>query len=59
MSINTSIYIIRIAICIIYVHDDVDVSAYEYVNVYADDNGYVYRYLYMHEPQNEKWLSRL
>ena len=32
----------RIAICIICVHDDVDVSAYEYVNVYADDNGYVY-----------------
>ena len=31
----------RIAICIIYVHDDVDVFAYEYVNVYADDNGYV------------------
>ena len=26
----------RIAICIIYVHDDVDVSAYEYVNGYAD-----------------------
>ena len=26
----------RIAIYIIYVHDDVDVSAYEYVNVYAD-----------------------
>ena len=25
-----------IAICIIYVYDDVDVSAYEYVNVYAD-----------------------
>ena len=23
-------------------------TAYEYVNVYADDNGYVYRYLYMH-----------
>ena len=43
----------RIAICIIYVHDDVDVSAYEDVNVYADDNVYVYRYLYMHEPQNE------
>ena len=42
-----------IAICIIYVHDDVDVSAYEYVNVYVDDNRYVYRYLYMHEPQNE------
>ena len=39
-----------IAICIIYVHDDVDVSAYEYVN----DNGYVYKYLCMHEPQNEK-----
>ena len=47
----------RIAICIIYVHDDVDVSAYEYVNVYADDNEYVYRYLYMHEPQNENWFS--
>ena len=27
----------RIAICIIYVHDDVDVSAYEYVNVYVDE----------------------
>ena len=51
---NISIYIMRIAICIIYVHDDVDVSAYEYVNVYADDNEYVYRYLCMHEPQNEK-----
>ena len=38
-------------------HDDVDVSAYEYihgyVNVYVNDNGYVYRYLCMHEPQNE------
>ena len=44
----------RIAICIIYVHDDVDVSAYEDVNVYADDNVYVYRYLYMHELENEK-----
>ena len=43
-----------IAICIIYVHDDVDVSVNEYVNVYADDNGYVYRYLYMHELENEK-----
>ena len=42
----------RIAICIIYVHDDV--SAYEYANVYADDNGYVYRYLYMHDLENEK-----
>ena len=48
-----------IVIYIIYVHDDVDVSVYEYVNVYADGNVYVYRYLYMHEPQNEKWLSRL
>ena len=36
MLINTYIYIMRIVICIIYVHDDVDVSAYEYVNVYAD-----------------------
>ena len=45
MSINTYIYIMRI----IYVHDDVDVSAYEYVNVYANDNGYVYRYLCMYE----------
>ena len=26
----------RIAICIIYVHDDVDVFAYEYVNVCVD-----------------------
>ena len=43
-----------IAICIIYVHDDVDVSAYEYVNGYADENGYVYRYLYMHDLENEK-----
>ena len=33
---NTYIYIICIVICIIYVHDDVDVSAYEYVNVYVD-----------------------
>ena len=41
----------RIAIYIIYVHDDV--CAYEYVNVYADDNGYVYRYLCMHELENE------
>ena len=44
----------RIAIYIIYVHDDVDVSAYEYVNVYVYDNGYVYRYLYMHGLENEK-----
>ena len=33
------IYIMRIAICVIYVHDDVDVSVYEYLNVYVD--GYV------------------
>lgn len=50
---NTSIYIMRIVIYIIYVHDDVDESAYEYVNIYADDNGYVYRYLYMRELENE------
>ena len=43
----------RIAICIIYVHDDVDVSVSGYVNVCVDDNGYVYRYLCMYEPQNE------
>ena len=54
MSINTYIYIMRIAICIIYVHDDVDVSAYEYVNVCADDNGYVYRYICMYGLENEK-----
>ena len=43
----------RIAIYIIYVHDDVDVSAYEYVNVCVDDNVYVYRYLCMHGLENE------
>ena len=59
MSINTSIYIIHIAICIIYVHDDVDVSAYECVNVCVYDNGYVYRYLYMHKLENEDWFTRL
>ena len=37
--INISIYIMRIAICIICVHDDVYVIAYEYVNVSV--NGYV------------------
>lgn len=50
---NISIYIMRIAICIIYVHDDVDVSTYEYVNVYADDNGYAYKYLCMYGLENE------
>ena len=42
LTINISIYIMRIAICIIYVPDDVDVSAYEYVNVCVDGyiNGY-------------------
>lgn len=43
----------RIVIYIIYVPDDVDVFAYEHVNVYVDDNGYVYRYLYMYELKNE------
>ena len=57
------IYIMCIIIYIIYVHDDVDVSAYEYVNVCADGYAnvlvnrcvyvYVYRYLYMHELENE------
>ena len=42
-----------IAICIIYVHDDVDVSAYEYVDGCVDENGYVYKYLCMHELENE------
>ena len=37
-----SIYIMRIAICIIYVHDDVDVSVNGYVNAYID--GYVNGY---------------
>ena len=49
----------RIAICIIYVHDDVNVFAYEYVDGCVYDNVYVYRYLYMHDLENEKWLSRL
>ena len=39
LTINTYIYSMRIVICIIYAHDDVDVSAYEYVNVCVD--GYV------------------
>lgn len=39
----------RIVIYIIYVHDDVDESAYEYVNVYADGyvNVSVDRYMYV------------
>lgn len=39
----------RTVICIIYVHDDVDVSAYESVNVYADGyvNVSVNRYMYV------------
>lgn len=68
MLINTSIYIMRIVIYIIYVHNDIDLSAYEYANVCADGYvnvsvdqymimiiiiTYVYKYLYMHEPQNE------
>ena len=47
MSINTSIYIMRIVIYIIYVHDDVDVSAYEYVNVYVDGYTSVFDDRYM------------
>ena len=40
----------RISIYIIYVHDDVDVSAYECVNVYADGhvNVSVNRYMYVY-----------
>lgn len=39
----------RIVIYIIYVHNDVDKSAYEYVNVYADGcvNVSVNRYMYV------------
>ena len=39
----------RIVICIIHVHDDVDVSAYEYANVYVDEyaNVSVDRYMYV------------
>ena len=69
-----------IVICIIYVHDDVDVSAYEYVNVYADGCAnisidwymdmkmimilvivcaYIYKYLCIHELENENWFVRL
>ena len=46
-------------------HYDVDVSAYECANVYADKMimiiviVYVYIYLYMHEPKNEKWKSKI
>ena len=38
----------RIVIYIIYVHDDVDVSAYEYVNVYADGHANVLVDWYMY-----------
>ena len=38
----------RIVICIIYVHDDVDVSAYEYVNVYEDGYASVLLACYMY-----------
>lgn len=49
MSINIFIYIMRVVIYIIYVHDDVDVSAYEDVNVYADGHVdvLVNRYMYV------------
>lgn len=54
LSIYSFNFIMRIDDDVIdYVHDNVDVSAYEYVNVYADDNGYVYRYLYMYGLENE------
>ena len=36
-----------IVICIIYVHDDVDVSAYEYVDVYVDGYANISIYWYM------------
>ena len=36
---NTYIYIMSLVIYIIYVHDDVDASVYEYVNVCID--GYI------------------
>lgn len=50
LSIYSFNFIMRIADDVIgHVHDDVDVSAYEYV----DDNGYVYRYLCMYELENE------
>ena len=47
--VNIYIYIMCIAICIIYVNDDVDVSVNEYVNVYADGyaNVSVDRYMYV------------
>ena len=54
LSIYSFNFIMRISDDVIgYVYDDIDVSAYEYVNVCADDNGCVYRYLYMHELKNE------
>ena len=46
---NIYICIIRIVICIIYMHDDVDVFVNEYVHGYAD--------IYIHEPENENWFS--
>ena len=46
LSIYSFNFIMRIADDVIdYVHDD--------VNVCVNDNVYVYRYLYMYEPQNE------
>ena len=46
----------RIAICIIYVHDDVYVSAYEYVNVYADGYASVLVDWYMYVPMDMKMI---
>lgn len=43
LSIYSFNFIMRIADDVIdYVHDDVDVSAYEYVNGYENDNDYCY-----------------
>ena len=46
----------RIAICIIYVHDDVDVSAYEYVNVCVDGCANISIDRYMYVPMDMKMI---
>ena len=46
------VFFMCIVICIIYVHDDVDVSAYEYVNVYADGYASVLVDWYMYVPMD-------
>ena len=45
-----------IVICIIYVHDDVDVSAYEYVSVYVDGHASVLVDWYMYVPMDMKMI---